>query len=41
MTICKAQESLKPDGTPVHEATFIVWQAFAATPQMGEFSTKH
>ena len=41
LPMCKAQESLKPECTPLHEATFRVWQTFAATPQMGEFSFKH
>ncbi len=32
---------LKPECTTVHEARFIIWQDFAATKQMGEFSPKH
>jgi len=41
LSICKAQESLEPECTPVHEAIDIIWQTFAATPQPGEFSSKH
>jgi hypothetical protein len=41
LPICKAQEILKPECTPVHEARFIIWQNFAATQQMGKFSSKH
>ena len=41
LPICKAQKILKPECTVVHEASFIIWQDFAATPQMGEFSFKH
>jgi len=32
---------LKPECTPVHEATLKIWQTFAATQKMGEFSFKH
>ena len=31
LPIYKAQESLKPECTPVHEATLKIWQTFAAT----------
>jgi len=41
LLICKAQEILKPECTVVHEASFIIWQNFAATKQMSEFSFKH
>jgi hypothetical protein len=37
LPICKAQKILKPECTIVHEASFKIWQDFAATKQMGEF----
>jgi len=40
LLICKAQEILKPECTVVHEASFIIWQNFAATKQMSEFLSK-
>jgi hypothetical protein len=41
LPICKAQGILKPECTIVHEASFKIWQDFAATQQMGEFPFKH
>jgi len=41
LPICKAQKILKPECTVVQEASFIIWQDFATTPHMGEFSFKH
>ena len=32
---------LQPECTVVHEASFKIWQNFAATTQMGKFSFKH
>ncbi len=40
LPICKTQGILKPECTNVHEANFMIGENYAATQQMGEFSSK-